>query len=218
MSEPMTVRQAMETYALDLARRTWPDAAAAPLRAPGKADPWFIIETEPQREATSAGHLIGRRFHVYLPAVAIWSRRGRAYQWRTQPMFRGYLFLHIPLDLLAGAVNRLRDIPGVRSLVHLDAVLDGAPALAAVQPDDMARIRNTEAQSFARRRAAERKQRMPYEGPLAIGDRVRVTDGPFAFEIGPVEEILDDQRARVLLNVLGRATPVTLPAHALEAV
>jgi transcriptional antiterminator NusG len=46
---------------------------------------------------------------------------------------------------------------------------------------------------------------------FAVGDNVRVTDGPLANFIGKVEEIeMDKQKIKVLVSMFGRATPVEL--------
>jgi hypothetical protein len=64
---------------------------------------WFIILTEPQREATATAGLIARKFDAFCPsvcrAVAVKDRAGRHLKdehgkkrWRKieEPMFRGY--------------------------------------------------------------------------------------------------------------------------------
>lgn len=209
MSEMVTVREAMELHAMDLARRIWPPSPPDKGWAADGA-PWFALQAEPQQETLAAAHLIGRRFDVYLPAVAVYAKRGRAMQWRTEPMFRGYLFLRMTLGRLAESVARVQTLPGVRGFVRM-AGGDSTSALAAIRPDDMLRIRHDEAESFGHKRHGQ------YDGHLAPGAAVRVVDGPFAGFPGEVENIRDGDHVRVLVQIFGRATPVTVAAWALEA-
>jgi transcriptional antiterminator RfaH len=47
--------------------------------------------------------------------------------------------------------------------------------------------------------------------PLKEGQSVRVTAGPFADLIGTLERLDDNDRVRVLLDILGGKVPVLLP-------
>lgn len=50
---------------------------------------------------------------------------------------------------------------------------------------------------------------------LAVGDEVRVLSGPFTDILGTLDRLDDNGRVRVLLDIMGKATPVTLPRSAL---
>ncbi len=50
-----------------------------------------------------------------------------------------------------------------------------------------------------------------FEAKFAVGDSVKITEGPFAEFLGKVEEVNDGQgKVKVLVNVFGRETPVEL--------
>jgi transcriptional antiterminator NusG len=50
-----------------------------------------------------------------------------------------------------------------------------------------------------------------YQASFAVGDAVKVTDGPFKDFVGSISEINDDKgQVKVLLSVFGRETPVVL--------
>lgn len=220
MNKPMTVRAAMETHAMDLARQVWiEDGRGAPVSR--SDDPWFALEAHPQQETLAAAHLLGRGFAPYLPAVTIYAQRGRAWQWRTMPMFRGYLFLRISLAGLETSLDRVRAIPGVRGFVHLSGDdLAGRVALAMIGEADMRRMRKREADSFARKRAAMNQEHQPYDGDLKVGEAVRVTDPRMpAGTVGTIDSIESVDRMKLTIpGILGRATPVTLPTWAVERV
>lgn len=211
----ITIREAVEQHAMELARRVWPSAPADDLSSPEDA-PWFAIETEPQQETLAAGHLIGRRFDAYLPAEAIYAKRGRSMQWRTMPMFRGYLFLRVAVERLTLSVARIQSLPGVKAFVRM-AGGDGHLDLAAIDPEDMLRIRLREAHSFERKRVALSRRHQPYGGGLEPGDKVRITEGPFESFTGEVQDIRDGDSATILVEIFGRATPVTVTPYALVA-
>jgi len=51
------------------------------------------------------------------------------------------------------------------------------------------------------------------------GDRVQIVDGPFEEFIGVVEEInLQQKRARVLVSMFGRETPLDLEFYQIEKI
>ena len=50
-----------------------------------------------------------------------------------------------------------------------------------------------------------------YESSFAVGDAVKIVDGPFKDFVGAVSEINEDKgQVRVLISVFGRETPVDL--------
>ena len=75
-------------------------------------------------------------------------------------------------------------------------------------------IRDTEMQTILKRMG------MQSEGPvidLAVGDQVVVLIGPFADFNGIIQEIdYDKQKAKVMLSVFGRETPVELSFNEIE--
>lgn len=194
----------------------FPVTDAKPVDAdPGGPRLWLALQTESGRETLAAAQLIARRLNCYLPAIAFYAQRGRACQWRTAPLFRGYLFLRVPQAAAAAHVARARAAAGVLDVMRGNG--RAAESGYAIVPEaDIRHCREVETRSFERKAAAQRKQRGPYDGPLKIGDAVRVGVGPLEGWAGIIEKLTDSERVLVLMDILGRATHVTLPARALE--
>lgn len=93
----MLALPSLSDHLLQLAARATERAHANPFEAEIAPEParWHVIVTEPNREATAAGHLIGRGFGTYLPdydQIAVIRGRKRVIH---QRMFPGYLFVFV---------------------------------------------------------------------------------------------------------------------------
>ncbi len=93
----MVALPSLSEHLLQLAARATERAHASPFGAEITAEParWHVIVTEPNRETTAAGHLIGRGFGTYLPEydeMVITRGRKRVLH---QKMFPGYLFVFV---------------------------------------------------------------------------------------------------------------------------
>jgi transcription antitermination factor NusG len=119
---------------------------------------WYAIYTRPRHEKSVVEQCRQRGFETFLPlytAKRIWKQRKAEV---LLPLFPAYLFVRMCLQ------DRLRvlSIPSAVSLVSFQ----GAPAII---PDDQIQALST---AIARLRVE------PHEY-LAVGNRVRITDGPF---------------------------------------
>src|SRR5438105_9570846 len=83
------------------------DIARGPLveRPPVESSPevarrpaWHVLWTRSNCEALVSDQLTAKGFHVFLPTLEVWMRRGAARQRHRVAMFPGYVFLHHALD------------------------------------------------------------------------------------------------------------------------
>jgi transcriptional antiterminator RfaH len=151
---------------------------------------WYALYTKPKKEHQVNTLLQGQGIETYLPTVQRKVRR------RDRPerliYFPCYLFARI--DFLETPRSTIDWLPGVRHIVQ-------AGQQPAVVDDEIV--------SLIRRRL-EQAEDGGYGG-LKEGDRVRIKSGP----LRDLEAIFDRplsaaDRVRVLLEVMGRLTPVDL--------
>jgi len=149
--------------------------------APDTATCWRALWTSSHCEQIVAQQLAAKRFHVLLPRISVWRRRGGSRRLVETPMFPGYLFLNHPVDK-ATYVEVLK----TRGLVRI----------LGSRWDHLAQIPNAEIEAIQRVMDA----RMPIQphAYLREGQRVRITDGP----LEDVEGILIQQRPDKGLLVL----------------
>ena len=124
---------------------------------------WYAVWTKSHCEQLVFDQLAARGFHVFLPKVEAWSRRGGVRHHIPVPMFPGYLFLHHAMDL-----NGYFEVLKTRELVRI--LGDGRDRLAVVPDAEIDAIQKVvQAQLPA----------LPYPY-LREGQRVRITEGPLA--------------------------------------
>lgn len=159
---------------------------------------WYALYTKPKKERQVHTLLGGQGIEAYLPTVRRKVRR------RDRPerivYFPCYLFARV--DFSVTPRSSLDWMPGVRRIV----CSGDRPTVVA---DELVELI---------RRRLEGREEVGY-GNLRHGDRVRITSGP----LRNLEAVFDQplsaaDRVRVLLDVMGRTTPVEIDCLEIERI
>jgi transcriptional antiterminator RfaH len=154
---------------------------------------WYAVNTKARQEFAAREHLERQAYRTHLPLVSAPRRRCGRWQSGTEPLFPGYLF--VELDMQSQNTAPIRSTRGVVGLVRFGNRLPPVPsglieALIGSQPDD--------------------EQPLDLSRLFRAGDPVAIVGGPFQGLQAIVEAPSTRDRVRVLLDLLGRASRVTL--------
>jgi transcriptional antiterminator RfaH len=158
---------------------------------------WYTVHTKPRQEHLAEEHLQRQGFTVYLPRFQATRRKQDRWQEVIEPLFSRYLFIYTnpETDNLAP----IRSTRGVSELVRFGNQLIPLPdaLIKAIQG-----------------RANPETGLLIPESPLfQTGDRVTILEGPFAQLEGIFQCEQGEQRALILLEVLGSLTNLTISRH-----
>ena len=156
---------------------------------------WYVVQTHPRQEAQAQRELQNQDFQAFCPMVAKESRLG-VY---LVPLFPGYIFCQIDTS------RPWRSVASTRGVLRL---LSSAPERPIPVPPGIVE----ELMATASLRSVITAIAPPL---LAEGAKVRVTDGPFADQQGIVLWS-DNRRVRLLMEILGRQTPIETDRKAVE--
>ena len=161
---------------------------------------WYALHTKPRKEHAVRTLLETRNIEVYLP-VLVTTRRQPTRRKQEQPLFARYLFAR--MDLTDVPLSSLNWTPGVTRVVSFG----GQPAVV-----------QKEVIQWLRDQLARIDVKDYYRGlPLRAGDRLRVTTGPLKdMEVIFDRRLSSTDRARVLIDILGRLTTCQIDLHSLE--
>jgi transcriptional antiterminator RfaH len=153
---------------------------------------WYAVYTKPRQERIAAEHLGRQSYDCFLPmAVNPYQRRTRRKSVRIEPLFPRYLFLNVNAD--QQSLGPVRSTRGVCSLVRFGMQLVRVPEpVIGMIRGRMGRAGLVELDPV----------------PVQPGDRVKVFDGPLAGAEGILEACSGERRALLLMEFLGRQTPV----------
>jgi len=151
--------------------------------------PWYAVHTKPKQEDRVSSQLTGDGLDVFLPKIQARRKRRGFGASLVEPLFPGYLFVSV--NLTPRVWDTVRWARGVKAILGCD----GVPSVVPDEP------------------IAWIKQRVGADGvihpkaPFTCGNRVRVTDGPFAGLVGIMQRAASRAgRVRVLLDILRGAT------------
>jgi transcriptional antiterminator RfaH len=163
-------------------------------------DCWYVAHTHPHAEHRALEHLRRQGFSVYLPRYRKLRRHARRVETVRAPLFPGYLF--ISMDIARTRWRAIRSTLGVRNLV-----CEGERPVP-VPPGVVEEIQARE----------DAEGDVPVEdNRFRAGEEVRVSDGPLTGQIGWFQRALERDRIMILLELLGRRVPLTVPLAAVRS-
>ena len=151
---------------------------------------WYAVATKARAEAVAKGNLERQHYQVFLPTISLKKRRRGRWTPVTEPLFPGYLFV----SLLLGADDPapIRSTVGCIGLVRFGQTHTPVPSslIAALQGTSDGAV----------------------DAPLPFskGDKVRLIAGPFAGLEGVFDMPRGEDRAEVLLELLGKVQRLTV--------
>jgi len=156
---------------------------------------WYAVQCLSNREFIAKAQLENQGFEVFLPCIEKTARHARKFTLVRKSLFPGYLFVRLDLEC-----ERWRSINGTLGVARLVARGDGPSAAPSGIIEAIAQ-------------ACDASGVMHMAAELSDGDRVRVTQGPFADLIGTLERLDGAARVRVLLDLMGTQASVVLARH-----
>jgi transcription elongation factor/antiterminator RfaH len=154
---------------------------------------WYVVHTQPHREAQAVRELENQAYRVFLPRFLKSRRHARKFETVMAPLFPRYMF--IVLDL---GRDRWRSVNGTYGVDRL-LMRSGEP-----EPVPLGLVEQLAG-------AADANDSVRFSMGLQQGQSIRVTAGPFAELMGKLESLDDQGRVRVLLEIMGGTVPVVLP-------
>lgn len=149
---------------------------------------WHVVSCKPRQELIAEDHLRRQNFEVYLPRIATRQRRNGGWHESVQALFPRYLFVRV--NRLHQAIAPIRSTRGVVGLVRFG----GEPA--EVPDEVIAAIHGREFEGTGLHSDPTRQ--------FQRGERIVVLDGPLAGMAGIFASDDGEQRAVILIELLGK--------------
>jgi len=156
--------------------------------------PWYLVQTRPNAATMAERGLARQGFEIFAPKLRWMLRVRNGFKPTLGLLFPGYLFVRI-----APEQPNWRAVGGTRGVIRLVSFDATGPA-----PVDSALVGDLQARCDSGGLISPRDR-------LSPGDTVRVDTGPFAELTGKVETLDADARVVLLLDIMGRATRMTMP-------
>jgi len=155
---------------------------------------WFVVHTKPRQEAVAQAQLERQGYPVYFPRLCLPRLRRSRWSDVIEPLFPRYLF--VGLEVGEQALAPIRSTRGVSTVLRFGDRYAEVP-MALVDA--------------LRKRADESGMHVLADPGFHKGDRLHIIAGPFHGFEAVFESAAGADRVRVLLEVLGAASSVTLP-------
>lgn len=158
---------------------------------------WFAARTHPHRENTAQLNLQAMGFRSFVPRVHRTVRHARKLRNVLAPLFPGYIFVIVDLSR-----DRWRTINGTSGISSLIMGLEQPMPVPAGVVEALIAL-------------GDKSGMVRLDHDLQIGQKVRVLSGPFSQILGRLDQLDDNGRVRILLDIMGGEVPARLDRSAL---
>ena len=149
---------------------------------------WYLLQTKPNSHSTARYHLRRQGFDVFLPLIVKTTKKNSKFVDVKAPLFPGYLFMGTSINPVPWkSVNGTR---GISNAVTLDGIY------RSVSTHIIGGLQSR----------CDKDGVVQSLNDIVLGDLVKIEKGPFAEFICTVENIQDDQRAWILIDLLHQKT------------
>lgn len=161
---------------------------------------WYVGYTQVNGEFKAKENLIKQDFEVYLPLCEKMRSHARKIERVQKPLFPRYLFIRMDIQKTPwGVVNSTR---GMSCLLTREgyplAVADDVLAYFKHEEDDQANIPLSSLVAFQK------------------GDKLKIKEGAFKGQEGEFEQLTDQERVCVLLDILDKKVKIPVPIQHVE--
>jgi len=175
-----------------------PEGKAPAEKRPAKK--WYVVHTHAMGETKALAHLQRQGFEAYLPQYEKTRRHARKVETVAAALFPRYLFVRMDVG-----TERWRAVKSTHGIAHLIGSGE-APQPIADGIVELIRMRE----------GADGLIALDADGFMP-GQKIEITDGPFAEHLALFDAESDRDRVYVLLNLMGRDVRVRVPTRTLRA-
>lgn len=151
---------------------------------------WSVAACQPGRDRIAAINLENQRIRHFLPYRKKSVRVANRFHTRLAPLFPGYIFV-----ALEDQIRQWRAVNGTIGIKYLIAAHDRPALLPAGFVEQLIEF-------------ADGEGLVSRQPNLQPGDRVEITQGPFANRVGEILSLDEKGRVAVLLELLSTSIPV----------
>jgi transcriptional antiterminator RfaH len=161
---------------------------------------WYAVQAKPRQEHTAEQNLQRQGFVTYLPRIRLRKRKRNKWVDSVEPLFPRYLFIQVDPD--QESLAPVRSTLGVTGLVRFGQLLRPVPRAVI---DYLKQLEDPDTQ-----------QRHAEAWPHQPGETLEILEGPFANLTGIYQMPLGEDRALLLIELLGRSNAVVVAKDALD--
>jgi transcriptional antiterminator RfaH len=165
------------------------------------AENWYVIHTKPRQEQRALSNLQQQGYQCYLPMIAIEKLTRESLHVIEEPLFPRYLFINLDASRYGQNWSPIRSTWGVSGLVSFGS----APAKISSSIIDLLREQE--------QGLSEDPQRL-----FSAGERLYVAEGPFAGLQAIYQMASGENRAMVLIELMGKSAQMQIAPASLRKV